>query len=218
MKPFPAAIATASLAALLTCVNPASVDTPDNLCSGIHARDVAGTCHGAHNIVPAGYCTEANCHASDLKGGNTGAPSCYRCHGPYWEILALHTKSAFGQRHYKDLCTAASFVTSCGDTVTCHGNTLAGLNGYLKSPACDSCHFMPTADGANCEIISAHTQKIDGKPHGADVCNSLLTCQDAYCHGGSLMGATNPADATHPFVGKSCNRCHGIPGGAGCGD
>ncbi len=196
------------LGLMLTCYNPASVDTPGNVCSGIHAKNVSGTCHGPHNITPSGYCTEANCHGSDLKGGNTGAPSCYRCHGPYWTILAQHTKSIFGKKHYGNVCTSTDFVVSCGET-NCH-NGLSGSDGYLKSPSCTKCHGDPTgfAVGDNCPISSSHTRSMDGRKHHADVCGPgtvSALCGTSTCHGDGLGGLNG---GTGTFPGKKCFRCH----------
>src|SRR4030042_4915394 len=99
---------------LLPC-NPMSEPTPDALCEGIHNKKISHTCHGSHFLTPgSGFCNEANCHGSSLRGGNTGGPSCYKCHGPYWEVIPLHSKNIFGVKHWRDMCGSMSFVDSCG--------------------------------------------------------------------------------------------------------
>jgi hypothetical protein len=199
------------LGLMLTCYNPASVPVPDPLCSGLHPKKVSGICHGANFRDPAGYCDEANCHGSDLKGGNTVGPSCYSCHGPYWEVLSQHNHVIYGKKHYKVVCTTVSFETDCGSDY-CHGAALTGTNGYMKSPSCAKCHGNPfgTADGSNCNIPT-HNGCVSR--HGPTVGTDLTPCRNTACHGAGLTGGT-----TGLYKGGSCNRCHGIPGGPGCDD
>ncbi len=191
-------------AAANTC-NPASVKVPDTVCTGVHSVRNNEICHGAKYNNPAGYCSESNCHARNLRGGNTGAPSCYACHGPYWEVKKLHTVDIRGYMHHQDVCTSADFVVSCGDQY-CHGAALTGANGYMKSPGCNKCHNIPTASGNNC-YYTTHTKDIFGVKHHIDVCTSAdfaASCGNSYCHGSALTGT-----GSHP----GCNKCHGIPSG-----
>jgi hypothetical protein len=206
------------LGLMLTCYNPASVDVPDPLCSGLHPKKISVICHGAHFLNPAGYCDEANCHGSDLKGGNTVGPSCYSCHGPYWEVLSQHNVSIFGKKHYKLVCSSLNFVTDCGSTY-CHGASLTGTNGYMKSPSCKNCHGdklnVPIADGSadNCDI-PPHTRSMDGHLHGSTVCSEVGSCKSMYCHGTTSTGGN-----LGYFYARSCARsgCHGsVPNSTGC--
>jgi len=193
--------------------NPMSEPTPDALCTGVHDRNVSDICHGSHYLDPSGYCSEPNCHGSDIRGGNTGGPSCYSCHGDYWNVRTLHSKKIFGVKHWRDLCTSTDFVVMCGSDY-CHTAALTGSNGYMKSPGCNSCHGIPTADGGNCEISGAHTRSMDGARHHSDVCTTIETCKTTDCHGVNLEGGTTGA-----FPARRCTVCHEhTPTHAGCDD
>jgi hypothetical protein len=197
------------LSAVNMC-NPASVDVPDPLCNGIHPVKNGVICHGAKFLEPSLYCSEANCHGSNFRGGNTGAPSCYACHGPYWEVRALHTKTIYGFRHHRDVCTSADFIVTCGD-LYCHEPALTGSNKYMKSPGCNKCHAIPAASGENC-YYGTHTKVIFHKKHHVDVCTSadfVATCGNSYCHGSMLTGTSGYRNV------PGCSSCHGIPAADG---
>ena len=193
-------------AAVNTC-NPASVKVPDNLCTGVHSMGIKNICHAPKYLDPAGYCGEANCHGLNLKGGNTGGPSCYACHGPYWEVKKLHTLDISGVKHHRDTCTSTDFVVACGD-VYCHGPALTGANGYMKSSGCNKCHSIPTANGSNC-YYGTHTKDIFGIRHHVDTCTSadfFASCGSSSCHGSALTGTTSQYRTV-----SGCDKCHGIP-------
>ena len=202
------AVLFAVLFVVIDTCNPASVVVPDRLCTGVHSVRNNEICHGAYFNDPAGYCSEANCHGSNLRGGNTGAPSCYACHGPYWEVKKLHTKDIYGFKHHRDVCTSADFTVTCGDPY-CHGSALTGTDRYMKSPGCNKCHEIPTATGDNCVVTTSHIKVIFGKKHHRDVCTTAdftVTCGASFCHGSALAGTTNQYRTV-----PGCNKCHGIP-------
>jgi hypothetical protein len=178
-----------------------------------------------HNLVctSASYiidCGNANCHGATLLGG-TGfmkGPACTKCHpltpvasGDNCLYYGTHTKSIYGTKHYKDVCTSNSFVTSCGD-INCHGAGLLGGTGFTRGPSCARCHGIPTADGSNCDISANHTVSLDGVRHHKDVCTSFTSCRIPDCHGADLLGGTAG------FGGPSCKKCHGLPSHPGCDD
>ena len=47
-----------------------------------HTVSKDGVLHMSGLNDPLANCT--GCHGADLRGGNEGQPSCYRCHGEKW--------------------------------------------------------------------------------------------------------------------------------------
>ena len=126
---------------LIVSCNPMSVPEPDALCTGIHNSNTGGFCHGAKLRTPEGYCSESNCHGTDLSGGVTGGPSCYSCHSNRWAIWTSHTLSLDGAHHHRDiLCSVpGTNIQKCGFD-GCHGALLNGGTEYGSGPACTACH------------------------------------------------------------------------------
>lgn len=143
-----------SLVLISAYCNPSSVDAPKKSWSGLHSVKINGIWHGSHRRSPFGYCDEANCHGLALQGGNTGAPSCYHCHGDLWNIWETHNVSLDGNRHQMDVIylgvrtvgnPTADAIFYCGNAY-CHGATLNG--GSLGGPGCYNCHgSIPTWTG-----------------------------------------------------------------------
>jgi len=68
-----------SLLALGGCTNiPAGVDDDPRG----HTVILGGVAHGTGLSVPLVNC--APCHGKTLRGGSSGQPSCYACHGRTW--------------------------------------------------------------------------------------------------------------------------------------
>jgi hypothetical protein len=58
---------------------------PENLPAS-HTVQQGGVFHAPGLESPEQNCTE--CHGSDLRGGDDGQPSCFRCHGQKWSPRA----------------------------------------------------------------------------------------------------------------------------------
>jgi len=125
---------------IMTC-NLMYEETQNSPCSGIHGKSESGYCHGARNRKPGVYCSEANCHGFSLSGGNTGGPSCYKCHGNKWAVWETHTVSLDRALHHVDiLCSVpGTNIQKCGFD-GCHGPSLDGGTLYDSGSACTSCH------------------------------------------------------------------------------
>ena len=83
---------------------------------------------------------------------------------------------------------------------------------------CEVCHEVPTAvldDGhlgsSPAEVLFEDLAMADGTSPTWD--RATATCEDAYCHGGSLLGGTNTEPAWTQFDGTQamCGTCHGVP-------
>lgn len=105
--------------------------------------------HGEYFRFPYQNCDEPQCHGSGLKGGNSGAPSCYKCHNDLWSIFYVsHTIPFRGIYHHNaiDNCTTeADYIANCGLAV-CHGDgtNILGVSG--RGYSCYACHDpLPTA-------------------------------------------------------------------------
>ena len=96
-----------SFACVLANCNLAYEEISGNICTTLHPVkpiskeiQVTDVCHGESFRFPSNYCTEVNCHGPDLKGGNSGAPSCYKCHGDKWTLFSTtHTLKLGGYYH-----------------------------------------------------------------------------------------------------------------------
>lgn len=148
-----------------------------------HVVNKSGVLHATGLWSPDTKCV--NCHGSDLKGNsnpNSGAVSCYSCHGAKWDI-ADHTISQGGKLHKTGLYEPDS------NCVECHGSDLKGdADG---GPSCYSCHddLWDWVD---------HNDNEDGVGHASDKDDPYNDC--VRCHGSDLTG-----DGTAP----SCYECHG---------
>lgn len=154
--------------------------------------------HKSGMYTPASNCAE--CHGSDLKGGDF-APSCYSCHGEKWASFAeTHTKSRGSTLHGTNLYAPSSNCTDC------HGSDLKGGN---TAPSCYSCH-------GDYWIKSNHNDSEDGYLHANDKDIPSEYC--AACHGTALTGGTPPEAPSRSA--NSCYQCHGVEwdGGGDDGD
>ena len=181
------------LAALVTC-NPVGISAPDALCTGMHPKNIMDVCHGGSYRSPYGGCDEVNCHGNTLTGGNTGAPSCFRCHTDLWH----HNRNFDGKYHYYTVCTGGLFTTMCGNG-TCHGDLTTSGSG--DGPNCTSCHTSGTPTVC---VIRLHTAD---HRHYYNVCSGsepyLTKCGTAACHGDLTSGL---------HEGPYCTSCHsGVP-------
>ena len=65
------------LLVLAACSDPAGSDAPSD-----HTLVIDGVAHAPGAASARVACTE--CHGADLRGGDDGEPSCFRCHGTVW--------------------------------------------------------------------------------------------------------------------------------------
>jgi hypothetical protein len=187
------------IAAVTSC-NPVGISAPDSLCTGMHPKNIMDICHGGSYRSPYGRCDEANCHGNTLTGGNTGAPSCFRCHSDLWH----HTQNFNGHYHYYTVCTGGNFTTMCGNT-TCHGDLTTPKSG--KGPNCTSCHTSGVPSGC---VMRLHTVSKDGHLHYKTVCSGgdfTKICGTAACHGDTLNGGNGPRCATSGCHGSTPKNC-----------
>ncbi|PKL18718.1 MAG: hypothetical protein CVV49_04680 [Spirochaetae bacterium HGW-Spirochaetae-5] len=92
--------------------------------------------HSADYRFPENSCDEVQCHARDLTGGNSGAPSCYSCHDDQWTIFGVsHTNNISGYYHRFNIDEYSTernsntgWFASCKDS-SCHGAALDGYQG-----------------------------------------------------------------------------------------
>jgi hypothetical protein len=152
-----------------------------------HKIDKGGFLHGTGLWKPTTNC--ADCHGSDLKGNkspNSGAVSCYSCHGAKW-LIADHTLNKGSYLHKTTLYEPED------NCVECHGSDLKGDDG----PSCYDCH------SAYWNNIP-HNDSEEGAKHASGKGSPASNC--AGCHGSDLKGddRANP-DSSIP----SCYKCHG---------
>ena len=155
--------------------------------------------HGADYRNPEGACDEANCHGSILTGGNSGAPSCYTCHGDQWTIFKTsHTLNISNYYHHMgvdtgyDTASSADWYSGCK---SCHGTNLDGTGG-IAVYSCKVCH-----SGFSTPIPPpGHRINQGGNWHHYNAGGAPSTnCAGAACHGtGGIAGAAGP----------KCSNCH----------
>jgi hypothetical protein len=103
--------------------NPSYENYSGMLPTGLHPvkPPFSSVYHGAEYRFPDSSCNTAQCHGSNLTGGNTGSPSCYSCHNNLWNVfLVSHTESAGGRLHHY-LINDSNYTANCGLS-SCHGN------------------------------------------------------------------------------------------------
>ncbi len=156
----------------------------------VHTVSLRGVLHGEDYCRPNQNCAE--CHGTDLKGGQNGEPSCFKCHGERWTLAGcgtnIHTVSLKGINHAPEYCTP---FQSC---VTCHGPSLQG--GSTGEPSCYQCHgeWWKRSGCGN----SIHTVSLGGVSHAPNYCLPYQNCTE--CHGQDLRGG--------PYGEPSCLKCH----------
>jgi hypothetical protein len=174
---------------LIVVCNRSYEDVPDNMRTGLHPSlpHFSTVYHGYSFRFPGGVCDEPQCHGRTLQGGNSGAPSCYKCHGDTWTLFSTsHTINISGAYHHNSVDTA-TLATVCG-TADCHG---AGLNGVPgKGFSCYACH--------NPIPIQGHRVNYEGVMHHINVRkgNPGTYCNIPGCH--ADPGRTGPL----------CSTCH----------
>ena len=104
-----------------------------------HTAIVENIAHGAPMLKPDRYCKD--CHGVYQPGGEQGQPSCFQCHGQYWDIAdpgesyapASHNNNFGGYLHN------AGYEDPESNCVSCHGVNLQGT-GSDGTPGCFLCH------------------------------------------------------------------------------
>lgn len=196
---------------MLAC-NPVSENVDDPLWNSQHNEKPfqSDFFHSADYRFPHGACDEVQCHGTDLTGGNSGAPSCTKCHNEQWTVFesGLHSKKISGYYHsihVDDVANTGSNATwfaSCA-TASCHESDLEGTQNnptaYVYS--CKGCHT-----GFRGSIPPPrHTKKREGAWH------STGSCAGAACHGdGESDGTGYPGVSANGLAtgGPACSRCH----------
>jgi hypothetical protein len=184
---------------LLKC-NPMYEDVQGKMRNSLHpSRPPFSTIyHGASFRFPYGACDEVQCHGADLRGGNSGAPSCYSCHGNKWTIFTTtHTLKVAGIYHHTAVDTGSttdntSWFSTCKDAA-CHGVNLEGVAG--AGYRCQDCHNPIPAPG--------HRSKKEGAWHHFNYSheNPSVYCSGSVCHGASGEG-------TGTTLAPPCSTCH----------
>lgn len=134
-------LATPVFLVMLAC-NPVSENVDDPLWNSQHNEKPfkSDYFHSADYRFPQGACDEAQCHGVLLTGGNSGAPSCYKCHDDQWTIFSVsHTRKINGHYHRYDVDdypadrnSNVDWHITCKDAA-CHGAALTGI-GSLQDP------------------------------------------------------------------------------------
>lgn len=188
----PAALITIAAVGAAVC-NGFYTSAPSRLQSALHPVKPRGSnvYHGESYRYPENACGQPQCHGADLTGGNSGSPSCWKCHGDVWMIFKTHTLVINGFFHNAIVDTAtqrAELFALCGGG-ECHDSGLTGVAGL--SPSCFSCH--------NPIPMPGHRVDYDGIWHKigvADGGTDNSTCAVAGCHG-------DPSPQ-----GPYCSSCH----------
>lgn len=158
-----------------------------------HTLNLGGVLHAPNPCQPMNNCVL--CHGADLRGNaQTGAPSCFECHGAVWTLPSCgggntHTVNLGGVLHAPNYCMPQ------GNCASCHGSDLRG-NSNLGAPSCFECHgdvWNNPGCGQN-----THTVNLGGAFHAPNFCRPYQNCVS--CHGAQLHGGPNGA--------PSCLKCH----------
>lgn len=166
------------------------------ICDTLHpSKPIFSTiCHGSYYRFPYGRCNEPQCHGSTLNGGNTGAPSCYSCHGDRWTIFSTtHTLKVKNFYHDAAVDTDTSttdsglWYSSCKDS-SCHGSDLTGVTD--KGYSCFACHTPILPPG--------HRKFKDGAAHHFELEKEQPStyCSGTACHGASGEDGSRPCSSS----------------------
>ena len=195
--------------------NPVSENIEGNLWTSLHPSKpfTSENFHGADYRFPSGACDENQCHGADLTGGNSGAPSCFRCHGNIWTVFSTtHTLKVSGHYHHRDTDDYPADRSSNADWFltcrSCHGADLGGVSGYNYSSTCKSCHsgftalIPPPGHRKNEEGYAWHHYNYEE--------DSGIYCSGDACHGadGESEGTAAGAFAGIASHGPACSQCH----------
>ncbi|HPS56892.1 MAG TPA: hypothetical protein PK514_02200 [Spirochaetota bacterium] len=214
MKLFFLIIKFAAVVAILAGCNPVSENITEKLWSSLHSSKPfqSDYYHGAVYRFPHGNCDEVQCHGNDLTGGNSGAPSCYTCHGDTWTIFSTtHFSNRGGFYHHiavddypADRTVNTGWFNTC-KYASCHGSTLDGVTsaGY----SCKICHsgfsgLIPPPGHSNSE---------EGNWHHYNIERSKITyCSGDACHGadGESGGSAVSGFTGLTGHGQACDTCH----------
>lgn len=221
---------TASMV-VISC-NPASEDIKDPLWNSLHNSKPfqSDYFHSADYRFPHNACDEPQCHATDLTGGNSGAPSCYSCHDDQWTIFGVsHTRKISGRYHKNSVDEYPTDRDSntnwfkeakynCADAL-CHGANLDGTQGgpsanFAYRYSCKVCHSSDF-DGSIPPPGHSVRQSEEGKtgwhhynygnanPEGV---GTNTACAGLACHG--LTGKTSVAASGLFGRSPACGECH----------
>ena len=203
-----------SISLIISC-NPVSENIDDPLWDSLHNSKPfqSDYFHSADYRFPHGACDESQCHGTSLTGGNSGAPSCTKCHDDQWTIFGVsHTSKISGYYHSyhvndsADTTSNATWFLNCKDS-GCHESDLEGIQGvpsvnFAYRYSCKECHthFSP-----NTIPPPGHSRKREGAWH-----KSGGSCAGDACHGadGESEGSYTsliPGLAGH---GPACSDCH----------
>ncbi|MBI4822153.1 MAG: CxxxxCH/CxxCH domain-containing protein, partial [Deltaproteobacteria bacterium] len=172
-----------------------------------------GSCHGLPPAAPHPQLDRCDsCHAAVAGTGHTiAAPSrhgdgvtdvddnlaCEACHG-----------SAANPAPPLDLAGGAISLV-----VGAHQAHLVGT-GSSRLVACSECHTPVTANAQPGHYDTLQPAEVTfgvlARTGGLHPTKSSWTCSNTYCHGASMLGATNPS----PSWGQGalgCSACHGMP-------
>lgn len=201
---------------VMPACNPVSEDVEDPLWNSQHNEKPfqSNFFHSADYRFPHGACDEAQCHGGDLAGGNSGSPSCTKCHNEQWTVFetGLHTRVVSGYYHNihvddaADTSSNATWFAYCS-TVLCHESDLEGTQGgpspnFAYVYSCKDCH-----KGFRGSIPPPrHTKKKEGQWHSSG------SCAGDACHGGDgeSDGVGYPSVNANGIAngGPACSRCH----------
>lgn len=210
-------------------VSPPSFNPPSD-----HTIVIRGWEHKTNPDTPyTSLCTD--CHGSDLKGGGSGEPSCYLCHGKLWtenpgdgisfDPPSDHTVSRYGRMHkplfdnnpyqYNTTATDPSQSSAC---TVCHGADLEGgvlWNGKTP-PSCNLCHGQkwsatPEAPPSFSPHASDHTDSKRARMHKRDADTPYQVNRKATSvTGSSACFACHGNNLTGNIgAAPSCYTCHG---------
>lgn len=220
-------LAALSSLVVLSC-NPVSENVDDSLWNSQHNEKPfqSDFFHSADYRFPHNACDEPQCHGTSLTGGNSGAPSCFKCHDDQWTIFSVsHTKKISGRYHRYDVNdypadrnSNALWFSTCKDA-GCHG---AALDGNQPVPAenaqyrysCKVCHTgfsgtVPPPGHSKKKSDDGQTGWHHYKYESADEdggSGNVTYCGGNACHGADGESSV-PASG---LFGRSpaCDECH----------
>ncbi len=179
---------------------------------------VCQSCHGADFAGGEAGVSCTSCHA--IQGWSDWQTNCTFCHGTQTQGWAQGTASLLAVAPPRGVL-GESLPSDAA--VGAHQRHLGVGTSFSLGVACTECHTVPT-DLTHVKMSYDASGNLLPAPlafgpiatqGGLQPSYANGQCSNTYCHGGSMLGAANPAPTWTAAGSVACGDCHGLPPGSG---